>query len=166
MQTPFWCPDPSLSEAQSASVSPAQFVIAPAGTNDTEQILKLYAACSDPGFNVVSVREVSNVTLTGAFQHRLAQLQTRSGNPPFRANYRAEPHPSHRDDIVRAAKALARPFSDISFPDVSILPVWHGTSAGALSSILNGSFANLASTDSGYYVGGTTSDLSTHLTLR
>jgi hypothetical protein len=36
-----------------------------------------YAAFSDPAFDTVSVREVSHPRLTGAFYHRLAQLQTR-----------------------------------------------------------------------------------------
>ena len=83
---PFWCADPSLAIGQtpSASASGEQFVIAPAGAADTEQVLRLFAACGVPGFDVVAVREVCNPRLTDSFHSRLAQLQTRSGNPPFR----------------------------------------------------------------------------------
>lgn len=71
--------------------------------------------------------------------------------PAFRAKYPSESHPQHRTSIVDAVKTLARPFADPSVPDLTILPVWHGTNAVALSSNLNSSFANLASTASGYF---------------
>ena len=150
---PFWCPDPSLAAAQisSAGATGEQFVIAPAAAADTEQVLKLFAACGVPGFDVVAVREVCNPTLTDGFHSRLALLQTRSGNPPFRPKYQSESNPTHRDAVIAVVKTLARPFTDTSFPDVSIVPVWHGTNATALPSILNGGFANLASTDSGFF---------------
>ena len=151
--TAFWHPDPSLAAAQVSSASAAgqQFVVAPAAAADTEQVLKLFAACGVPGFDVAAVREVCNPMLTDGFHSRLAQLQTRSGNPPFRPKYQHEAHAAHREAIVQVVDSLARPFTDPSFPDVSIVPVWHGTSATALPSILNGSFANLASTDSGFF---------------
>lgn len=114
-------------------------------------MLKLLAACGIPGFDVVAVREVYNPTLTDGFHSRLAQLHSRSGNPPFRPNYQSESHPTHRDAVFEVVKTLARPFTDTSFPDISIVPLWHGTNASALPSILNGSFANLASTDSGFF---------------
>jgi hypothetical protein len=114
-------------------------------------VLKLLAACGIPGFDVVAVREVYNPTLTDGFHSRLAQLHSRSGNPPFRPNYQSESHPTHRDAVFEVVKTLARPFTDTSFPDISIVPLWHGTNASALPSILNGSFANLASTDSGFF---------------
>ena len=124
--TPFWCPDPSLAAAQIPSSSTEHFVIAPAGAADTEQVLKLFAACGVPGFDVVAVREVSNPRLTDGFHSRLAQLQTRSGNPPFRPKYLSESDPTHRDAVIQVVKTLAGPFTDPSFPDVSIVPVWHG----------------------------------------
>jgi hypothetical protein len=89
----------------------------------TQQVVELYAACSDPAFDILSVRQVSNPRLTGAFHHRLVQLQTRSGNPVFRARYLSEPHPQQRAAIVDAVETRARPFADPSVPDVTILPV-------------------------------------------
>jgi hypothetical protein len=115
---PFWCPDPSLAAAQisSAGATGEQFVIAPAAAADTEQVLKLYAACGVPGFDVVAVREVCNPTLTDGFHSRLAQLQTRSGNPPFRPKYQSESHPTHRDAVIQVVKTLARPFNRPKWP--------------------------------------------------
>ncbi len=75
---PFWSPDATLSPAPGEG-----FVIAPATSADTEKVLKIYAACGVPGYDVVAVREVSNPGLAEGFHSRLAELQTRSGNPPF-----------------------------------------------------------------------------------
>jgi serine/threonine protein kinase len=116
--------------------------------------VRLFAACSDPGFDIASVHEVSNPTITGAFKHRLGLLQTRKGNPHFHTDFRSESHSHDRQAIVSSVSALSRPFNDADYPDVMILPVWHGTKASALDSILNGSFATLSpadSTDIGYF---------------
>lgn len=146
---PFWSPDATLSPAPGEA-----FVIAPATAADTEKVLKIYAACGVPGYDVVAVREVCNPRLAEGFHSRLAELQSRSGNPPFQpfhSRYPADTHMAHRHAVIDGVKTLARPFTDNSFPDVSILPVWHGTNAAVLTSILTGGFANLASTDSGYF---------------
>jgi hypothetical protein len=82
--TPFWRPDASLIPPTSGS---EKFVIAPAGAEDTETVLRLFAACSIPGHDVTSVREVSSPAITEAFHGRLAQLQCRNGNPPFQPRF-------------------------------------------------------------------------------
>ena len=85
---PFWCADPSLAIGQtpSASASGEQFVIAPAGAADTEQVLRLFAACGVPGFDVVAVREVCNPRLTDSFHSRRHAAATRPFAPSTNLN--------------------------------------------------------------------------------
>ena len=48
-------------------------------------------------------------------------------------------------------EALAAPYQDPDYPQVKLLPVWHGTHPDALDTILKTGYANLAETDSGYF---------------
>ena len=46
---------------------------------------------------------------------------------------------------------MAKPYLDPNYPAVKILPLWHGTRPEILDSIFRAGYANLATTDSGYF---------------
>ncbi len=56
-----------------------------------------------------------------------------------------------REAAIGILRARAEPFHDAAYPDVTIVGAWHGTDSSILPSIMSTSFANLASTDSGYF---------------
>ncbi len=53
--------------------------------------------------------------------------------------------------VRSVARYFAAPFHDASYPDVTIVGARHGTDSSILPSIISTSFANLATTDSGFF---------------
>ena len=48
-------------------------------------------------------------------------------------------------------EALAQPYGDPDFPAVKLLPLWHGTDPAIVDSICRVGYANLATTDGGFF---------------
>jgi hypothetical protein len=114
-------------------------------------VLQQYALCPRAGYDVVAVTELCNPDLTSAFESRLRQLQSRAGKPAFAPRFASEAEAQQRGAVIDVLRAHAAPFHDVSYPDVTILAAWHGTDSSILPSIMSASFANLASTDSGFF---------------
>ena len=89
--------------------------------------------------------------MTTAFESRLRQLQSRARKPAFQPRFTAEAHAPQREAMLRILRAHAEPFHDAAYPDVTIVGAWHGTDSSILPSIMSTSFANLATTDSGFF---------------
>ena len=52
---------------------------------------------------------------------------------------------------TRNFEKLAQDYTDSEYPAVKIIPLWHGTRPEILDSIFRTGYANLASTDSGFF---------------
>jgi hypothetical protein len=89
--------------------------------------------------------------LVSAFESRLRQLQSRAGKPAFQPRFVSEAHAQQRGAVLDILRAHAEPFHDAAYPDVTIVAAWHGTDSSILPSIMSTSFANLATTDSGFF---------------
>jgi hypothetical protein len=114
-------------------------------------VLQQYALCPRAGYDVVAVTELCNPDLTSAFESRLRQLQSRAGKPAFAPRFASEAEAQQRGAVIDVLRAHAAPFHDVSYPDVTIVGAWHGTDSSILPSIMSTSFANLATTDSGFF---------------
>ncbi len=143
---PLWHRDSSM-----APSPPAYFTQTPATAEHARFVLQQYALCPRPGYDVVGIVELYNPDLTTAFESRLRQLQSRAGKPVFKPKFPAEAHAQQREAVLGILRAHAAPFHDASYPDVTIVGAWHGTDNSILPSIMSTSFANLASTDSGFF---------------
>jgi hypothetical protein len=143
---PIWHRDSSL-----APSPPAYFTQTPASSEHARFVLQQYALCPRAGYDVVGIIELYNPDLTTAFESRLRQLQSRAGKPAFKPKFPAEAHAQQREAVLGILRAHAEPFHDAAYPDVTIVGAWHGTDSSILPSIMSTSFANLASTDSGYF---------------
>ncbi len=146
-----WRPDSTLFPAP-----PEYFTRANAGAIDTAVVLRHYASCPVLGHDVAAVIELSNPDLTAGFESRLVALRNRHGKPAFQPTFgRNDPIPeSHlqqRKTVLDIFRAHARPLSDPAYGEVTIAGMWHGTHEAVLPSIMGTSFANLASTDCGYF---------------
>jgi hypothetical protein len=130
---------------------PAYFTQTPATADDAQLVLQQYSMCPKPGYDVVGINELSNPDLTTAFESRLRQLQSRTGKPAFKPRFPAESDAPQREAVLGILRAHAAPFHDASYPDVTIVGAWHGTDSSILPSIMSTSFANLATTDSGFF---------------
>jgi len=78
-------------------------------------------------------------------------LQEHHGNTAFSPKFMQENDPDWRNEINQMFEKLTTPFTDPDFPNVKLLPLWHGTKPEVISSILRVGYANLATTDEGYF---------------
>jgi len=105
------------------------------------------------GYEIVSIEIVYNSHTEKAFEAHSHKLQKRAGNPAFMPkwpNKCASPEETKwRGDVVKKWQSFS--VQDTSCPDVYILGSWHGTNPDIVGSIFETGFANLATTDSGFF---------------
>ena len=56
-----------------------------------------------------------------------------------------------RGEVHQQFQTMAKPYQDSDYPSVNLLPMWHGTKAAIVDSIFRSGYANLATTDSGFF---------------
>eukprot|EP00727_Mastigamoeba_balamuthi_P014049 m51a1_g9267 hypothetical protein (774) ;mRNA; r:76070-78900 len=122
-----------------------------AGQEDMQRVLREYGRHPVPGMTVASVEIVHSPTLEVLFATRVEQLQRRSGDLSYAPAWLHEGNVVQRASVIERLTALAEPHGDPEFPAVGLLPLWHGTSPALLDSICQTGFANLATTDVGYF---------------
>jgi len=127
------------------------FKVVDASAKDTQKVVDLYQVHPVPGYEVGAVRVVYNPNFNRNFQGKLHNLQQRHDNKAFASSWQNENEPQWREQTHQQLEQWAAPYQDSDYPNVKIVPVWHGTSTEYLDSIFRTGFANLAKVDSGFY---------------
>lgn len=127
------------------------YALIPAGDKDIQKVIEAYRHGPVPGYEIKSVKIIYNSALTRTFSARLQLLQERYGNAAFSPKWPKENQPEWRASINSLFENMTAPYQDKDLPGVKILPCWHGTKPEILSSLFKTGFANLASTDVGYF---------------
>eukprot|EP00727_Mastigamoeba_balamuthi_P006015 m51a1_g2032 hypothetical protein (1112) ;mRNA; r:1328733-1333365 len=124
-----------------------------AGELDFKRVLEAYERCPVPGMDVAQVEIVYSPTLENLFEARVQQLQQRSTQTVFRPNWPAADaiETSVRKPIAERVQEMTGKYHDAKYPDVNLLLMWHGTRPKTLPSLFCTGFANLASTDDGFF---------------
>lgn len=115
-------------------------------------------------FSRVKIKKIcliNNPHYQEQFEKEIYLLSQRKGNPVFAPKWES----MSKDELInnirkKVAKIFSGQVAKYSDPRLNFLPIWHGSSLDALASILKTGFANLATTDLGYYgkgIYGTTS---------
>ena len=100
---------------------------------------------------LASVKVIYNKTFNQKFNLQLETLQQKYNNPGFTPKWDKENNTEWRAETHKKFEELAKPYTDNDYPAVKILPLWHGTNPAILDSIFRTGYANLASTDSGFF---------------
>eukprot|EP00727_Mastigamoeba_balamuthi_P013420 m51a1_g8700 hypothetical protein (1354) ;mRNA; r:83730-87949 len=129
----------------------SNYVLVAATQSDTEFVLDAYSRCPVPGMAVGSIDVVYCPALERLFEARAHQLQGRSGNRAFEPAWQSEADAAVRAPVSDRLVRMTAPLRDGDFPDVQLLPLWHGTDKENLDSILRAGYANLAKTDVGFF---------------
>eukprot|EP00727_Mastigamoeba_balamuthi_P012781 m51a1_g8125 hypothetical protein (1309) ;mRNA; f:189519-193598 len=129
----------------------SDYVLVAASQADTEFVLEAYSRCPVPGMDVGSIDVVYCPALERLFEARAHQLQGRSGNKAFAPGWLREADAAVRAPVSDMLVRMTAPLRDGKFPDVQLLPLWHGTNKENLDSILRAGYANLATTDVGFF---------------
>jgi WD40 repeat protein/serine/threonine protein kinase len=126
------------------------YALIPADEKDIEKVNQAYAHGPVQGYDIRSVQIIYNPTLNRSFSLRLKLLQEQSA-AAFTPRWEEENNPELRDKINTLFETMTKGYTDPDFPDLKLLPVWHGTRTDILPSLFNTGFVNLASTDAGYF---------------
>eukprot|EP00727_Mastigamoeba_balamuthi_P006256 m51a1_g225 hypothetical protein (1376) ;mRNA; f:77022-81747 len=141
---------PAISE-QLREHPDSDYVLVAASQADTEFVQEAYSRCPVPGMAVGSIDVVYCPALERLFEARAHQLQGRSGNRAFEPGWLREADAAVRAPVSDMLVRMTAPLRDGEFPDVQLLPLWHGTDKENLDSILRAGYANLAKTDVGFF---------------
>eukprot|EP00727_Mastigamoeba_balamuthi_P010114 m51a1_g5725 hypothetical protein (1369) ;mRNA; f:1114477-1120359 len=125
-------------------------LIAP-GRVDMDFVLELYQRCPVPGYDIAKVDIIYSPHLEQAFENRVAQLQARAGNSAFAPSYAHDGSSDLRTNVVQRLAEMAGKTPEPAYPNVKLVPMWHGTRAEVLESVFRAGFANLATTDEGFF---------------
>lgn len=128
-----------------------KYDLLPATAQDIQKVLSFYNHHPVPGYHVSNVKVIHNPGFNRGFELHMAKLQERHQNSAFEPKWNWEPHPEWRQKVDELFKQMAKPYTDPDYPNVNLLPLWHGTRSDILDSILRSGFANLATTDAGFF---------------
>ena len=144
-----WHFDASVKPEASTVKTPYQLL--EATDKDKQKIVNYYLQRPVPGMDIKKVQVIYNPQMNRGFAARLAMLQERHNSPAFAPKFSQENDAAWRKEIHQRFEQLAAPYVDSDYPNVKLLPLWHGTSPEVIISILKTGYANLATTDDGYF---------------
>jgi hypothetical protein len=131
------------------------YQLVPAHKEDINRVATWYNMCPVPGMTLKMVEVIHNSQMARLFEGRVDLLQKRHGNPAFIPKWDKESQTtdqlSQRKDVIELVKTMSKPHTHKNTPNVSLLPLWHGTKKEILESIFTTGYANLATTDSGFF---------------
>jgi Poly(ADP-ribose) polymerase catalytic domain/FG-GAP repeat len=138
-------------EGKPDSSEGASYILLSASELDIQKVLQCYAHHSVPGYDIQRVEVIYNAGMNRSFALNIRHLQERSANDFFLPAWSREAEPSWRNTINERWKSLAAPHHDKDYPDVKIMPLWHGTKPEVLGSIFTAGYAALGKTDAGFF---------------
>lgn len=132
-----------------------EYVLLDAAAQDKQKVATFYQYHPMAGYDLKSVRIIYNPNMNRMFVGELRLLQARHQNPAFEPKWFQVGEPAdkkaqrrtHNDLLTR----ITTPHTDSDFPNVKLLPLWHGTRPELLDSVFKTGFANLATTDTGFF---------------
>lgn len=131
------------------------YSLIPASQKDVQKVIHYYQHHPVPGYDIQSVKVIYNPTMNRSFALNMALLQERFNNKAFNPKWSQESKNveecNWRSEINELLEKMAAPYTDNDYPAVKLLPLWHGTKLSVLESLFKTGYANLASTDSGFF---------------
>jgi SidE phosphodiesterase (PDE) domain/Poly(ADP-ribose) polymerase catalytic domain len=130
------------------------FALLPAGVEDIGKLLQLYFLCPVPGYDVRRVEIIYSRNQSQIFERRMQVLNTRAepaSAAAFAPKWSTEYDACWRAEVDIICRSMAAPYHDPDFPNIKLLPMWHGTKDDVLESVLRAGYACLAKTDVGFF---------------
>jgi TPR repeat protein len=127
------------------------YVLIDAGVKDTQKVVVAYQQGPVPGYDVRSVKIIYNPALNRSFANKFELLQAKDSSSAFAPQWSSENENVWRGTLIKRFEEMAAPYHDKEYPAVKLFAGWHGTKPEILSSIFKIGFANLASTDEGFF---------------
>ncbi len=147
-----WHFDPATERSAALSATPdAKYQLLEATEKDKQKAVESYQHHPVPGYEIGRVQIIYNRTFNVKFNLHLETLQEKKGNPAFASKWPSMPNPAQRQKTHSLLEQISGPYTDPDYPDVKIIPAWHGTKPEILDSIFRIGYSNLAFTDAGFF---------------
>lgn len=118
---------------------------------DKQKVIEFYQHDPVPNYEIASVKVIYNKTFNQKFNLQLETLQERRGGEGFMPKWPNENDVDWRAATYKQLVKISEPYKDYHYPSIKLIPLWHGTRPELLDSIFRTGYANLATTDGGYY---------------
>jgi serine/threonine protein kinase len=119
---------------------------------DWEIVLRCYQHHPVPGYDVGRVEVIYHPAMNHIFSTSINMLQQRKGNRRYVANWTGRQDAEWRRHIDQKLSTLAEDYVDENYPDVKLIPLWHGTqNTDDIHSILSTGYAPFGDTDDAYF---------------
>lgn len=148
-----WESSLTLAEKTAAKPTDRDYSLIPANGEDIKKMQEFYFAHAIVGYDVQSVEVVYNPFTEMLFHLHCHKLHKREGNPAFVPKW-GEESPTVKIKNWRQRVSdewIAMASREHTYPNIKLLPFWHGTDPAILGSIFETGYANLATTDSGFF---------------
>lgn len=142
-----WHIDPSTPIKDPSAI----YELVDATEKDVKKTISLFQSHPVPGYEIASVKTIFNKLFDSDFKNQLTKFQQKQGNPAFVPQWNSKSNPTWRAKTLQLLTDFSRDFTDTDFPDVTLVPAWHGTNPATLHSIFTTGYANIATTDSGFF---------------
>jgi len=110
------------------------------------------------GYKIDTVQTIINPAFQQKFEITKQQLQARQDNPIFEPVWpnwvEDDEQKKLRQSCYQFFSEFAKPFKESNYSNLTPLPLWHGTTQAAFTSILKTGYVNLCTTDIGFFGDG------------
>ena len=144
-----------IQKSHKKNASNMPYTLLEVSDKDKQKVIKFYQHHPMNGYEIKSIKAIDNPAMTKEFELYLGKLQQKENNPAFAPNWMNEE--SHqgkkawRKKTSELFESMAKPYIDSEYPAVKLLPLWHGTRPEILDSLFRIGYANLATTDTGFF---------------
>ena len=143
-------------EKQLEVASREMFELTEATEGERKKVSEAFERKPIEGKKIGRVMVIHNDMMEGRFKSTLKMLQERSKNPKFEPKWPSEEEgeeekKEQRKEVIQKLEKMSEGNRKEETPDVKILMMWHGTHRDAVEHICREGFANLATTDIGFY---------------
>ena len=118
---------------------------------DTQKVVDYYQRCPVPGMDIKSVQIIFTPDQEQGFAARIKLLQEREGRAAFEPKWRQEVNAGLRTEVMARLNQMVIPYHDDEYGAVKFIPMWHGTRPEILDSIFKTGYADLSTTDEGFF---------------
>jgi hypothetical protein len=147
-----WYFDPQTERTAALAGNPqADYLLLDATPEDTQKTISFYQNGPVPGYEVARVEVIYNRDFNLDFNSQLKRLQKRKGKAAFAPKWSSMSNVDLRQRTMELLDNISQNHVDSDYPDVKLIPGWHGTKPEVLESIFTIGYANLATTDSGFF---------------
>ncbi len=148
-------PGSGASSASSSGVPAGPYTTSDITYDEVQEVQKQYLRCPVEGYELATVERIASPKLQRLYDDQVDVLYERQWNRKFDPTWEGEANAEARRKVAKRLADYVTSYGLTKDPaGVKELKLWHGTDPGAAAGIMRTGYANLATTDDGYFGNG------------